>query len=440
MRQLRFVSALALTIGMGVAPAAQAADIGTARAPVAAEVVAPTALWQGFYAGVHAGWGRGRTAFDPLIFGNLFDHGYSGAVLGGQFGWNYQVGQIVLGLEATLAYSTLSGSVPGPFFTTQLNWLGTMGPRLGFAFDRALVYAKGGLAMAGFRSGVVNPGFDIRGPFARSGWFLGGGVEYAFAPNWSVRLEYNYLNFGNGPVTFQQVGMAGVALPARIDAHTVTVGLNYRLGGGYQAPATSGGVPIWTGFYAGLHAGYGTGSTAYDPAAGLPIDHRFNGAIVGGQFGWNYQINRFVLGAEATLAHSGLNGRGDFGFIPIRTRMQWLATMGPRLGVAFDRALVYGKGGFAVAGLHGGVDFAPATPAPFVRNGWFLGAGVEYAFAPNWSAKVEYNYVRLGNGPAVFSDIAGITQTIDAKIDAHTVTIGVNYLFNTGSGAVVARY
>jgi outer membrane immunogenic protein len=444
-RRFLFASATVLAVGSGAGTASQAADIGATRVAVAAEVVAPAGLWHGFYAGLHAGWGRGRTVYDPLIIGLDINHSYGGALLGGQFGWNYQVGQLVLGLEATLAYSTLSGGLPepaAPMFRTNLNWLATMGPRLGFAVDRALVYAKGGFAMAGLRSGIADPiAGDFRGSFARAGWFLGAGVEYAFAPHWSVRVEYNYLNFGNGLVTFQYLPPIGVGIPGRIDAHTVTVGVNYRFGGGHQAQVAGGGVPVWTGFYAGLHAGYGSGRTAYDPAVALPIDHQFSGVLAGGQFGWNYQVNQFVLGAEATLAYAGLNGRSDFGFIPIRTRMQWLATMGPRLGVAVDRALVYGKGGFAVAGFHGGADLPPvAAPAPFVRSGWFLGAGVEYAFAPNWSAKAEYNYVHLGNGPAIIASTFGIAETIDARQHAHTVTLGVNYHFTTGSGPVVARY
>ncbi len=445
MHRFLLASAAALVLGAGAGTSSQAADIGGARVAVAAEVVAPAGLWHGFYAGVHAGWGRGRSVYDPPVLGIDINHSYGGALLGGQFGWNYQVGQFVLGLEATLAYSTLSGGLPAsaaPMFRTNLNWLATMGPRLGFAVDRALVYAKGGFAMAGLRSGVSDPVIgDFRGPFARAGWFLGAGVEYAFAPHWSVRLEYNYLNFGNGMVTFQHLPPIGISIPARIDAHTVTVGVNYRFGGGMPAAAPAAGVPIWTGFYAGLHAGYGTGSTVYDPLVPFPLDHRFSGMIAGGQFGWNYQVNQFVLGAEATLAYAGLNGQNGLAFVPMRTSMQWLATMGPRLGVAIDRALIFGKGGLAVAGLHGGSDQPPfVTAGAYVRSGWFLGGGVEYAFAPGWSAKVEYNYVHLAKGPTVLGALFGGAETLDATQHAHTVTLGVNYHFTTGPGAIVARY
>ncbi|WP_204311036.1 outer membrane protein, partial [Stenotrophomonas maltophilia] len=80
------------------------------------------------------------------------------------------------------------------------------------------------------------------------------------------------------------------------------------------------------------------------PGGGIP-DIRSQGALIGGQFGWNYQAGQFVLGLEATLAWASLSGSltDGTGALAIRSRTNWIATMGPRLGFAFDRALLYAK-------------------------------------------------------------------------------------------------
>jgi outer membrane immunogenic protein len=437
---------LASVAAVALSASAQAADLGGARAAIAAEVVAPADLWSGFYAGIHAGYGFGRSR--PGFPGVDLSDSLNGAVIGGQFGWNYQVGQFVLGLEATLAYAGLSGSGAdfggGATLRTDAKWLTTMGPRLGYAFDRALVYAKGGFAAGGFSSGLIIPGLgDFRGASVRTGWFLGAGIEYAIAANWSVRAEYNYLNFGSGFANLQNLGFISLAVAGPLDAHVVTVGLNYRFGGGRPASEPAGAVPIWTGFYAGVHAGFGTGRAAFDPLIGLPLDHSFRGALAGVQFGWNQQFGQVVVGLEASLAYAGFTGSVDLVGGTYNTRLRGLATLGPRLGFAFDRALVYAKGGLAVAGLRSGISVVPGIDlaAPFARGGWFVGAGAEYAFAPNWSAKLEYNYVNLGTGETMFAAAGpGIATGIRAKIDAHIVTLGVNYRFTSGPSAVVARY
>jgi outer membrane immunogenic protein len=441
---------LASTAAIAMVAGAQAADLGAPRAAIAAAVVAPD-QWSGFYAGLHAGYGFGRSRIPAsLVIGAPLDHSFNGALLGGQFGWNHQIGRLVLGLEATLAYAGLSGSVDagiaGAAMRTDAKWLTTMGPRLGFAYDRALIYAKGGFAAAGFSSGLVAPGLgDFRGAFVRTGWFLGAGIEYALASNWSIRAEYNYLNFGTGYSTLQGLGFASVGTASTLDAHVVTIGLNYRFGGARPAPEAAGAaVPVWTGFYAGLHAGYSAGQATYDPALALGLDHSYRGALAGAQFGWNQQFGQVVAGFEATLAYAGLTGGreiGGFAGMTIGNRMVGLATLGPRLGFAVDRTLIYAKGGLAVAGFRGGVS-VPGTDLrfPFARAGWFVGGGAEYAFAPNWSAKLEYNYVNLGTADAGFQSLGTVVVSARAKMDAHVVTAGINYRFTSGPSAVVARY
>lgn len=463
-----------------IASTAQAADLSADRTPIAAAVMAPSALWTGYYLGLHAGYGWGRERFTtngtyqsslgPTLRG-------SGALVGGQFGWNHQLSNnIVLGLEATLAVGgvKMSGSrtligvdddtgEPVSFTSrgsTTMNWLTTLGPRLGYAFDRTLVYGKGGFAAAGFRHAFSNGGFETQtGNQARAGWFLGAGVEHLIAPNWTVKLEYNYLNFRSGYFATTYRPLNGEA--SQIDAHTVTIGFNYLFNAGKPADAGLGASAMmaqaspWTGYYLGLHAGYGWGEErfttpdAFQANFGSPM--RGSGALAGGQFGWNSQLsNNIVLGLEATLAVAGVKMGSSRTFVGEglttytgSTTMNWLTTLGPRLGYAFDRTLVYGKGGFAAAGFRHKYTISPFASGPYsgtqARGGWFLGAGVEHLIAPNWTAKLEYNYLNFKTGHFGVN-FGNFLYGDPSKIDAHTVTLGFNYLFNTGPAAVSARY
>ncbi|QCI63457.1 outer membrane protein [Phreatobacter stygius] len=429
----------------------QAADLGAQRIAVPSAILATGHDWTGFYAGLHAGYGWGNTRFDPLA--NVPDTRSQGALIGGQFGWNYQVGQFVLGLEGTLAWASLSGSVSDPsgsgsVLHSKVNWIATLGPRLGFAFDRALIYAKGGLAIAGLETRIVNPlAGSASGSHAQGGWFVGGGVEYALTPNWSVKAEYNYINLGTGVALLDAGGGFAQGFRTNRNIHTITLGFNYLFPVSRQAAIRSASLDAaggfnWTGFYLGAHAGYGWGSTTFDAALGpLGPNHSHDGVLLGGQFGWNYQINRVVLGLEATATWAGLSGSTTALGNTFRTRVNWLATMGPRVGfTVFDRALIYGKGGVAFAGFETGAEIAGSGDRlSSARIGWFVGGGAEYAFAPNWSAKVEYNYHNFSSGSWLAS--AGpFVVGLRTKEDVHSVTVGVNYLFTTGPGAVVARY
>jgi outer membrane immunogenic protein len=201
----------------------------------------------------------------------------------------------------------------------------------------------------------------------------------------------------------------------------------------------------WTGFYAGVHVGYGTGRAGFD-AANLDANHRYSGGIYGVQLGANYQFaNNVVLGLEATFAGANLNGSAvvdvappPFGIQRQGTSLNFLATFGPRLGYAFDRTLIYAKAGFAAASFTGWFqDDTGRNAGRNWRGGWFVGAGVEHAFAPNWTVKAEYNYIDLGSGGWNFG--AGFPN-FQTRMDIHTFTLGVNYLFSTGPAAVVARY
>jgi outer membrane immunogenic protein len=167
---------------------------------------------------------------------------------------------------------------------------------------------------------------------------------------------------------------------------------------------------------------------------------RFLGGVQGGA---DYQFARnWVVGAEAQYSWLPSNNTGVLfpGGTFVTQNNRELGSVTGRLGYAWGPALLYGKGGYAWRDNTLGASIA-GTPAAFTasnrRDGYTVGAGLEYMFNPNWSAKVEYQYYNFGNttfntGPA---DIVG-TRFRD---DEHTVKAGLNYRFGWG-GPVVARY
>lgn len=185
-----------LTVLMaGVAASALAADLPTHKAPPPAPYYAPPAFtWTGFYVGVNGGWGWGGT--DHNSFGNI-----NGGLAGGTVGYNYQIGQFVLGYEGDVDWSGIRGSsfsytLPGGFGTDKLttDWMVTERARLGYAVDRTLFFMTGGYA------GIETHGsfFDSFGNSGsqsiwHNGGVVGAGVEYAFTNNISLKGEYLYM-------------------------------------------------------------------------------------------------------------------------------------------------------------------------------------------------------------------------------------------------------
>lgn len=209
--------------------------------------------WSGFYLGAQAGYGWGRKhwlSFDP---DRSFD--VSGWLGGGQIGFNAQSGRVVLGVEAEGLWTNIDGNSSFDIFTTsftlasRVRWIGMVTGRLGVAhWDRWLPYLKAGVAFAEERhdDSFVAPGFSVStvgapGKQMRNGWIIGAGTEYAFVGNWSVRAEYNYINFGTRTdemIAIQNVAgvLQNVGRTHEIeqDLHVVKFGLNYRFG---PAPA-----------------------------------------------------------------------------------------------------------------------------------------------------------------------------------------------------------
>ncbi len=234
----RGFTVLALAGSLGLTSGAFAADLPVAPA-------APVFSWTGFYIGGHVGWGRAEleetlvTAFPPFVAGTTFGDSESDFLAGGQAGFNYQIGQFVLGIEGQISWTHIGRStvttIGGVTLTddVNLNWVATVAARFGFAFGNALLYAKGGVAFADWSANfrTSNFGTIVNAGDTETGWMVGGGLEYSFAPNWSAKIEYNFMSFDLDRSNFTFGGVTS-AIDHDLDVHVVKAGINYRFGFG----------------------------------------------------------------------------------------------------------------------------------------------------------------------------------------------------------------
>jgi outer membrane immunogenic protein len=182
---------------------ASAADmpIGPRPVEVSGYIPAPY-FWTGYYVGLAVGYGSGSAPFvDPFHAGTSASVPIKGFLTGGVTGINYQIGWAVVGLEGDFLGSWVKGSTPDSAansLSTDVVWTASLTPRFGVAFDRVLVYAKGGGAFDYDRSTVnFKAGGSALGTTNHAGWTVGGGVEYAFTEHWTTRIEYDYFKFAS---------------------------------------------------------------------------------------------------------------------------------------------------------------------------------------------------------------------------------------------------
>jgi len=204
--------------------------------------------WTGLYIGAHAGYSRGSSSAvlsDPALA--TTSNAFSGMIGGVQAGYNYRLPSgLLLGVEADITFPNYltSNSVvsslatAGSAVTEQWDYVATTRGRVGYAAGPWLAYATGGLAFAGERF-LNTPaiGNDEKILHTRLGWAAGGGVEYAFAPHWSARLEYLYSRFERASISFP----AGTQYASNLDFQSLRVGLNHKIdwpGSGNFSPAS----------------------------------------------------------------------------------------------------------------------------------------------------------------------------------------------------------
>ncbi len=190
--------------------------------------------WTGLYLGLNAGYASATVTETPSDGSGSGSASIPGGIGGAQIGYNYQIGAVVVGFEADFdgsmaTKSITAGSASG---TVQIPWIATARGRVGYAFDRLLVYATAGGAATQLYSTVNVAAIGSASSSNTTGaWTAGGGLEAAITDNLSARVEYLYLDTGN--ITVAQVGGTPpppfVTVTGRLQDNLVRVGLNYRL-------------------------------------------------------------------------------------------------------------------------------------------------------------------------------------------------------------------
>jgi outer membrane immunogenic protein len=204
--------------------------------------------WSGLYAGLHAGFARGESSFDPADLAaagftspvSISRAGANGAGFGFGGGINWQAGLLVFGLEADWTRLTLGTTVPfaaniAPFgavtgtLGADVNWAATARLRAGLTVGRALIFGTAGLAVASARGELAVHG--VGAPFSWTdsallgGWALGAGIEYALTPSWSVKGEIMRMHFGSGPFSS---ATGSVPVSSNIELYNLRAGMNFR--------------------------------------------------------------------------------------------------------------------------------------------------------------------------------------------------------------------
>ncbi len=238
------------------------------------------------------------------------------------------------------------------------------------------------------------------------------------------------------------LGFVGVAVLVATPAIAADMPVKAR-------PAPAPAAYSWTGCFVGIEGGGAWGRSKHvsgDPATdGLDITDRYNisSAIVGVEYGCNWQSGTWVLGTESDFSWTNIRGSANniapFNTTSISgTKERWLSTSRVRAGyLPSERLLLYVTGGLATARVEATVD-ATASGNGFVsetksRWGWTAGVGAEYALGGGWSAKADYLYVRLNDRDYLNPAIPGFAIRSNVPVDNHLFRVGVNYKFTNCS-------
>jgi outer membrane immunogenic protein len=405
--------------------------------------------WTGFYAGAHGGYGWGRNAiFDTAVTEHFRPTGGFGGV---QAGYNSQFApHWLLGAEIDVSFGNIRDSlVQGTPFGTidpgrnKISAFGTARARFGYVQDRVLVYATGGVMWMNDKYAATVPS-SWAAEFATVSqqhfhWVWGGGIEYAVDPRWSFKLEYLRAVFGETYGVFPNNFVGPRASNASLSI--VRAGVNYRFGAGVSsAGATESAQPNWSGGYVGLHGSYGRvrlDRPMISNGNHFSGDQDAEGGLGGLQGGYNWLFApRWLLGLEFDSSFGRLKGDEPFvaggTLVPATGKVDALGTARFRLGyLVTPAALFYATGGVGY-GREEYTSTVEATKADHV--GWVAGGGVEYKFAPDWSAKLEYRYADLGRYRDDTPAAAPNNYTKTSRLTLNTVMVGLNY-----SGPVLER-
>jgi outer membrane immunogenic protein len=242
-------------------------------------------------------------------------------------------------------------------------------------------------------------------------------------------------------VVFALIGISGSAFAADLPPPAPPA----RAPAVYVAPPAP--VFSWTGFYIGGNVGAAWTQVNANDSFGNSWSNAQQAVFAGGgQVGANYQFNWLVVGVEADFdwlannhnSSNALSVPGGDSF-QLSANNRWITTVAGRVGVGAHNWLFYAKGGGGWVGVNNPTltdvtsGASISTSNSNSNSGWLAGGGIEWAFAPNWTARIEYDFLRLNNQsftvPASAPFIGGDVVTVTNR-DVQTLTLGINYLFN----------
>ncbi len=240
---MRTYAGLAVLTALMIPVVAEAADMRVKAPP--APPPPPPFSWSGFYIGGEIGGAWANGSVTDNLLGLSVSTSHSGFLGGGVVGFNYQTSNVVFGVEGDFDWTSLNATgngAPTAFGTLQASantdWIASLAGRIGIASDRALFYVKGGAGWVQNTASITNltTGVSVSASNNNSGWLLGGGLEYAFASNWSAKVEFDYL--GLRAFSWNPVFIAGDSFTASRNIAMLKAGINFKFGG-YEQPVTT---------------------------------------------------------------------------------------------------------------------------------------------------------------------------------------------------------
>jgi outer membrane immunogenic protein len=234
MKKLLLITASLVAIS--AAAPASAADLAARPYTKAPPMMAAIYDWSGFYIGINGGGGTSRNSWDLVGGGNEGNHDATGGTVGGQIGYRWQTGPVVFGLEAQGNWADFKGDNVSNIFApdrnrTKIDAFGLFTGQIGYAWNNVLLYAKGGAAVTDTKYEVISGaglGTLASNTDTRWGAVVGAGLEYGFAPNWSLGFEYDHLFMDRHDVNFPNLVQTD---SVKQDVDLFTARLNYKFGG-----------------------------------------------------------------------------------------------------------------------------------------------------------------------------------------------------------------
>jgi opacity protein-like surface antigen len=461
---------------------ASAADLAV-KAPPPSVAAAPVSDWSGFYVGINGGGGWANTDFQPGIdllppdFPGYFQppgQRSSGGLIGGQFGYNWQFGRFVAGLEADYDAADIKSTANlGSGITQELkiNQLGSVRGRFGWTvWPDLLAYGTAGFALGKMQSSFDQPSSTLStaGYSTESGWAAGAGLEYKLLENILLRAEYLHYDFGRVSDNNNGAGtIGGDNSNSRTAVDVVRAGVSYKFSPAGPAdllpsPAVKAPAPAsasgWSGFYAGVNGGFGWAHTSFpmgdtQPALfssfGLnnpvqPPAQNSSGGLIGGHFGYNWQYGRAVAGLETDYDVADIKSTASLNLpldppgstISNEVKIDQLASVRARLGwTVWPDLLAYGTAGLAVGHLQ---PTATQPSSSLVATGgettfgWAAGAGLEYKVLENLAVRAEYLHYDFGTASNLWLATSSTPTPLDSSAARTTVDIvraGLSYKF-----------